>query len=152
MENVIESFTASCYNKQPVFSRPAHKKIVTDSLKFLVDSGRIRLYGFVIMPTSISVVWSKKEEWGDKNIYQVFLKYTAQRIKHNIKTNHRQDLEHFRSRRVDRIYQFWERKNQKVKISSYEDAMLELNFIHALPHEHLNFPYAELHLLVSGLL
>jgi len=77
MQNGIEFFTATCLNWTRVFEQNEYKAIITDSLRFLVEDKRICLYGFVIMPNHIHLLWTKQEEWLDKNVTQMFLKFTA---------------------------------------------------------------------------
>ncbi|MCK7558796.1 hypothetical protein MKQ70_28960 [Chitinophaga sedimenti] len=156
MERTLESFTAFCYQRLPILSRSEHKKIILDSLKFLVTSERILLYGFVIMPNYIKILWSRQDEWNEKNVQQIFLKFTAQRMKHFLKTNHRDELELYRSNRTDRLYQFWERKNAKKQIQLYADACAELALIHIAPCDVLkypspqNYPYSSARFYTTG--
>ena len=81
MDNGIEFFTATCLNWQPLLLPDERKEIVMKSLKFLVNDKRIWLYGFVIMPNHIHLMWCKQNNWVEKSVMQMFLKYTAQQIK-----------------------------------------------------------------------
>ena len=76
----MEFFTANCLNFQPLIKSDKRKDIMMDSLKFLVEDGRIWLYAFVLMPNHIHLLWNKQDKWIEKNIKQMFLKYTAQQI------------------------------------------------------------------------
>jgi REP element-mobilizing transposase RayT len=80
MEPGIEFFTATCLNWQPLLREDSRKTIVLDSLKFLVEDGRIWLYGFVIMPNHVHLLWCKRDKWVDKNIQQMFLKYCLRSV------------------------------------------------------------------------
>ena len=35
------------------------KKIIVSSLQFLVNDRRVKVYGFVIMPNHIHIIWQK---------------------------------------------------------------------------------------------
>ncbi|WP_295126543.1 transposase [uncultured Chitinophaga sp.] len=133
MTNIVELSTMCCYKQQALLTRPEHKKIIINSLKFLVKEKRIVLYGFVIMPRYVQVLWQKQDEWKDKNVQQMFSKYTAQKIKHYLKSENLPELESFRSNRTDRIYQFWERNGSKKIILTYQEAQSELMFMHIAP-------------------
>lgn len=150
MENNLEVFTAHCYRQSPLLSRIEHKKIIIDSLQFHVQQSRIRLYGFVIMPTYIRIIWQKREGWEDRNVRQTFLKYTAQMMKHSLKSKHRKELEKYRSHRTDRIYQFWERNNPVTIVCTYEEAMSELALLHIAPCHPVLRPMPENYLYSSA--
>jgi putative transposase len=128
----IEFFTATCLNWQNLLCTDAHKQIVLDSLKFLVNDKRIWLYGYVIMPNHVHILWCKQSDWLDKNIQQHFTKYTAQQLKFSLlKTG--TDMSFYRSTQNDREYQFWERRPYKATM--YNRTVLEekLDYIHQNP-------------------
>ena len=93
-----------------LLARDEHKQIVIDSLKFLVEDNRIWLYGFVLMPNHIHLMWRKKDQWLGKNVQQMFLKYTAQQIKFSLMDRNDSVLEYYRSTQKDREFHFWERR------------------------------------------
>jgi putative transposase len=133
MQNGIEFFTATCLNWQNLLEPEKHKQIVMDSLKFLVEDKRIWLYGFVLMPNHIHLLWCKQDAWLERNIQQMFLKYTAQQIKFNLKDNGSPELENYRSSQRDREYHFWERRAYKATMYNREVAAQKLTYIHNNP-------------------
>ncbi len=134
MSSDIEFFTATCLNWQHLLSDDTRKRIVVNSLKFLVEDKRIWLYGFVIMPNHIHILWSKRDEWVNKNIQLSFIKYTAQQLKfHLTDTNAVKELEHYRSTQADRAYQFWERRPWKARMPDRETIAEKLHYIHLNP-------------------
>ncbi len=61
----------------PVFSQPEAANIVLDSWRYLVENGRIELYGYVIMENHLHLIASSKnlsKEIGD------FKSFTARKI------------------------------------------------------------------------
>jgi REP element-mobilizing transposase RayT len=80
----IEFFTATCLKWQNLLNDIKHKEIILDSLAFLVHEQRIWLYGYVIMPNHLHIIWRKQDNWIEKNVQQQFLKFTAQQIKFNL--------------------------------------------------------------------
>ena len=68
MTSSIEFFTVTCLNWQNLLAREKHVEIVLSSLKFLVDENRIWLYGYVLMPNHLHILWRKQDLWLDKNI------------------------------------------------------------------------------------
>ena len=110
MESGIEFFTATCNNWQLLLQPDKHKQLIMDSLRFLVEDKRIWLYGFVIMPNHIHLLWRKQDAWFNKNIQQIFLKFTAQQLKFSLMDNNPEALAGYKSTQGDRDYHFWERR------------------------------------------
>src|SRR5699024_9284709 len=103
MDNEMCFFTATCLNWQNLLQEDRHKQIVMESLQFLTENKRIWLYGFVIMPNHIHLLWRKQDAWAGKDIQQIFLKYTAQQIKFSLKDGGQsEELKQYESTQADR--------------------------------------------------
>ena len=129
----LEFFTATCLNWQPFLAEVAHKEIVVGSLEFLVREERIWLYGYVIMPNHLHLLWRKQDEWIDKSIQQQFLKYTAQKIKFNLLEHFPGELAKYRSTQSDREYHFWERRPYKATMFNRSVCEQKLDYMHNNP-------------------
>ncbi|MDA0194535.1 MAG: transposase [Bacteroidetes bacterium] len=129
----IEFFTATCLNWQPLLVPDERKDIVMDSLKFMVQDNRIWLYAFVIMPNHIHLIWRRRDDWINKNIEQMFLKFTAQQIKFRLVETAPEELELYRSTQTDRKYHFWERRPFKATMYNRKVANQKLEYIHYNP-------------------
>ena len=131
---IMEFVTATCLNWNHLLGTDDRKNIIIDSLRFLVNEGRISVYGFVIMPNHLHILWARKPEWEDKNIEQSFLKYTAQQLKFYLKDKgHLDELERYRSTQADRQYHFWERRPWQARIPTRNIAEQKLHYIHMNP-------------------
>ncbi len=133
MYNGIEFCTAACLNWQPLLRHDERKDIVMNSLKFLVDDKRIWLYGFVLMPNHLQLMWCKQDEWAGKSVTQMFLKYTAQQIKFGMLNRHTDELENYRSTQADRQYHFWERRSYPASIFNRKVASQKIDYMHYNP-------------------
>ncbi len=133
MENAIRFFTATCLNWQHLLERDKHKEIVLESLRFMVKDSRIWVYGFVIMPNHIHILWRNYDEWNHKNTAQILLKYTAQQIKFNLQANHPEELELYKSTQKDREYHFWERRPYAAEMHNRKVLEQKLDYIHLNP-------------------
>jgi putative transposase len=130
----IEFFTATCLNWNNLLTEDKRKDIIIDSMRFLVNDKRIWLYGFVIMPNHIHLLWSKQDEWLKKNIQLSFMKYTAQQLKfHLLDTGATEELALHKSTQADREYQFWERRPWKARMPDRETIEQKLHYIHINP-------------------
>jgi REP element-mobilizing transposase RayT len=132
MHQGIEFFTATCLNWQTLLIADTHKQIILDSLKFLVDDKRIWLYGYVIMPNHIHILWCKQPEWLDKNVQQHFSKFTAQQLKFSLLSN-KDNISNYKSTQNDREYQFWERRPHKATMYNRETLEEKLDYVHNNP-------------------
>ncbi len=86
-----------------------YKYIVVESLKFLVESKRIKLFAFELMENHLHLIWQMIGGVKPADVQRDFLKYTAQQIKKDLVKNHKAVLEQFKVGAKDRQYQFWER-------------------------------------------
>ena len=50
-------FTATILEWKHLLANDTYKDIIISSLKFLVNDGRVIIYGFVIMPNHIHLIW-----------------------------------------------------------------------------------------------
>ena len=129
----MQFFTATCLYWQMLLARDEHKQIVMNSLKFLVEDSRIWLYGFVLMPNHIHLMWRKKDQWLGKNVQQMFLKYTAQQIKFSLADRNDSNLEYYRRAQKDRKYHFWERRAYAATMHNRLVAKQKIDYIHRNP-------------------
>jgi putative transposase len=129
----LEFFTATCLNWQPLLAEVRHKEIILESLNFLVKDKRIWLYGYVIMPNHVHILWRKQDQWLEKSIQQQFLKFTAQKIKFNLLEHFPDQLENYRSTQADRAYHFWERRPYKAMMFNRAVCEQKLDYLHNNP-------------------
>ena len=133
MEKGMEFYTATCLNWQPLLDDDTSKNIIMDSLKFLVEDKRIWLYGFVVMPNHIHLLWSKQEAYIAKNVQRRFMTYTAQQLKFKLLDANSTQLGNYKSTQEDREYQFWERRPYKATMYNRSAAEQKLEYIHQNP-------------------
>lgn len=126
-------FTASIYKWKNLLLETNHKNIIIDSLKYLVNQKRIKLYAFVIMPNHIHLIWQMCNDHKKEDVQRDFLKYTAQMMKFNLKVHYPINLEEYKVNQKGRAYQFWQ--NRPLSIELYSESVFEqkLDYIHNNP-------------------
>lgn len=129
----IEFFTATCLNWQPLIRPDDRKDILMNSLKFMVDQKRIWVYGFVIMPNHVHIMWRRQDDWINKSTEQMFLKFTAQQIKFRLIDSKSHELERYKSTQSDREYHFWERRPYKATMYNRDVAKQKIDYMHRNP-------------------
>ena len=129
----IKFFTATILEWKSLLQSDKYKLIIVDSLKFLVEKKRIWLYGFVIMPNHLHLLWRMQEEFNESDVQRDFLKFTAQRMKLDLLTNDPIELEKYRVHAKDREFQFWERRPHSSRMYNRKVLEQKLDYIHNNP-------------------
>ena len=133
MEDYILFFTATIHDWKPLLKPDKHKRIIIESLEFLVSNNRIFLYGFVIMPNHIHLLWRMQEGHKLKDVQRDFLKFTAQQLKFQLLDTSSKMLTHFRKDGSDREYQFWKRNSYNIRMYNRKVFEQKLDYIHLNP-------------------
>jgi putative transposase len=74
-------FTATILQWKPLLKNDSFKDIVIESLRFLKNEKSIVVYGFVITPNHIHLIWQIQDGYKQDKIQLRFLKFTAQQIR-----------------------------------------------------------------------
>lgn len=129
----MEHFSASCRHGTLLFQDDHHKQIMLNSLAFMALNQRIWLYGFVILEDEIHLLWEKQPDWQGKNIRQMLLKFTAQQIKHHLRSIRSKELDRYKCLRHDRLFQFWEPSSSGIPVPDEHTAAEKLQQMHEAP-------------------
>src|SRR3954452_2757041 len=73
--------TATILEWKHLLKEDLFKDVIISSLQFLHKQGSIVVYGFVIMPNHMHIIWQIQDGYVKENIQMRFLKYTAQQMK-----------------------------------------------------------------------
>ena len=126
-------FTATILEWKPLLQLTVCKEIIINSLKFLSTENKITVFGFVIMPNHLHVIWQISNHIDKIKLQQSFKKYTAQMMLKELRNNHVEKLKMFQVNAADRKYQVWERNSLSIEIRSNEVMFQKLNYIHQNP-------------------
>src|SRR5690349_9465781 len=126
-------FTASIKGVYQLLQHEKYKDIIVNSLRFLVEDKRIKLYAFVIMSNHIHLIWQMQPLIHPQHVQRDFLKYTAQKIKADLQKNHPAVLDYFRSDADDRYYQFWKRRSLSIELRTHKVYIQKLDYVHWNP-------------------
>jgi len=131
--NEVYFWTSTIYQWKHLLKPDKYKQILTDSISNLCERGKIKVYGFVIMPNHIHLLWEMIEMNGKEMPYASFQKYTAHSIQTDLKTNHPNVLNYFKVDEKERFYRFWQRDPLAIPILSREMAEQKLDYMHLNP-------------------
>ena len=130
-------FTATILEWKHLLAIDEMKAIIISSLNFLVEDGRVVIYGFVVMPNHVHIIWQIQDTHEKAKVQQSFLKYTAQQMKFGLLRTADNEIESFKVKAGDREYQFWERKPLSIDLWSRPVFLQKLNYLHNNPtHPH----------------
>lgn len=129
----ITFFTATILEWKHLLKPDKYKQIIVDSLRYLVEQKRVKVYAFVIMPNHLHLLWKMEEPHKREDVQRDFLKYTAQQIKCDLLKYHPLVLERFRVNAKDRQYQLWERNPLSIYCYSVAVTEQKLDYIHNNP-------------------
>lgn len=137
MPNIVteypQFFTATNHEWKFLLDNDRCKKIIIDSLRFLVNNKRIRLFGFVIMSNHIHLIWQMQPGIHPANVQRDFLKFTAQQIKFCLIEHNPKWLSTFYVNKADRMFQFWKRNPMSIELRTHSVFLQKLRYIHLNP-------------------
>lgn len=131
--NICYFYTDTIYQFHPLLKDDIIKSIIIDSWNYLAPKGLIEIYGYVIMPNHIHLLWNMLETNGKESPAGSFAKHTAHQFKKHLSATNKKMLELFRSDKIDRSYQFWKRDPLAIPVSTEEILIQKLNYIHSNP-------------------
>ncbi|WP_202552423.1 transposase [Ginsengibacter hankyongi] len=126
-------WTATINNWQHLLLKDNYKNVIINSLTYLSDSGKIDVFGFVIMPNHIHLIWRINKMNGKETSQGSFLKYTAHEFKKILKTDMDKSLASYAVNAHNKGYEFWKRDSLAVNLFSKEIAYQKLDYTHYNP-------------------
>ena len=107
--------------------------VVINSLQYLVNNNLVRIYGYIIMPNRIHLLWYMLEQNGKESPAGSFAKFTAHQFKKYLAGIKTSKLSMYKSEKDDRQYQFWKRDPLAIPISTDDILIDKLSYIHNNP-------------------
>jgi len=135
----IYFYTATILDWKHLLRPDKFKQIVLDSITHLIQKEKVKVYGFVIMPNHIHLIWENLTMNGKEKPHASFMKFTGHRFLEELSVNDPLLLEQFKVDKDSRKHQFWQRNALPIRL--YDRKILEqkLNYIHLNPlQEHWN--------------
>ena len=116
-----------------------YKEIIIESLKYLSELKKIDVFGFVIMPNHVHLIWRINELNGKETSQGSFQKFTAHEFKKRLKLQNPIFLDKFKVDAINKIYEFWKRDPLAIELYTKGVAYQKLDYIHNNPlAEHWN--------------
>ncbi|MFM2196213.1 MAG: hypothetical protein RL092_1813, partial [Bacteroidota bacterium] len=126
-------YTATILEWKFLLHNDLFKNIVIQSLKYLVENKKIKLYAYVIMSNHIHLIWQALPENDPLKIKHSFMIYTAQHMKMELLKNNQRFAQEFKVDKKDRVYQFWKRNAMTFELFTEKILSQKMNYIHNNP-------------------
>jgi REP element-mobilizing transposase RayT len=107
------------------------KDLIIGSLEHLSNAGKIDVFGFVIMPNHIHLIWRLNALNGKEMPHSSLLKFTAHHFRKRLEKT--QSLAPFYVDATNKKYEFWQRDSLAVHLYSKKVAFQKLDYLHANP-------------------
>ena len=133
-------WTATINKWQRLLNNDEYKSVVVSSLEYLSNMGKVDVFGFVIMPNHIHLIWRTNELNGHETAQGSFLKFTAHEFKKMLNREGGSKLKNYEINAANKKYEFWQRDSLAVHVYTQEVAYQKLDYIHYNPcvgHWHL---------------
>lgn len=125
--------TITNLNWLPLLQHDQHKQIVLSALRTRVVNEEVSVYGLVIMPNHLHLIWQFHDGIIRSDFQRDFLKYTAKGIIERMKETQDNLLEKCIVNAMDRKIQIWERNSLHFEIYSEKVLLQKLNYLHNNP-------------------
>ena len=126
-----ELITITCYDWLPLIKRTEEKEIIINSLRYLCQQKKIRIYAFVLMDNHFHLIWRIRQGYKYSDVQRDFLKHTAKQIIKNIQAaEDKNTLEKIAVNLKDRKFQIWQRNSLSIELRSKKVFDQKLKYIH----------------------
>lgn len=131
--NKIYFWTITINGWNHLLKNKENKLIIISSLQWLVQNKLVEIYGYVVMPNHIHLLWQQLEMNGKEFPKNSFEKFTAKQLVAKMKQENNNELKKYQVEASDRKHNIWLRDPLAVWIYSKEMAAQKLDYIHFNP-------------------
>ena len=130
----IYFWTATINGWQRLLHPDNYKDEIIGSLRTLSDRGKIDVFGFVVMPNHMHLIWRIKELNGKETPQGSLLKFTAHRFKKlMIYDGGYGALQPYSVDEHNKFYEFWQRDSLAIPLFTWPVAFQKLAYLHNNP-------------------
>lgn len=137
--NEIYFWTDTIKDWKDLLKDDLYKTIILDCWRELVNRNKIIIYGFVIMPNHLHILWEMIEMNGKEMAYASFNKFTSHQFLESLRSKKTSSFSDYTENDGERKHRFWQRDPLAVCIGSKEVFEQKLDYTHFNPlQEHWN--------------
>jgi putative transposase len=137
--NEVYFWTDTIKNWKDLLRDDSYKIIILNCWRELVNRKKIAIYGFVIMPNHLHIVWEMVEKNGKEMPYASFNKFTSHQFLETLRVKNASSLSGYSENDLERKHRFWQRDPLAIYMDSKTKTEQKLDYIHLNPlQEHWN--------------
>lgn len=156
--NKLYFYTATIHQWQTLIRDFKLEPIFLDSLSYLQQKGCIKVYGFVIMPNHIHLLWQLVKNNGKESPVASLMKFTAHRFEQVLGEKAPDALRNYRVNDLSRQFRFWQSAPDWFLLRLIPTIEQKLHYIHYNPMQEkwrlsdraIDYPYSSLRFYVEG--
>lgn len=132
--NNVYFWTATINKWYALLAPDVFKEVIISSLRNLTEREKIEVFGFVIMPNHIHLIWRILDMNGKETPQGSLLKYTAHQFKKMILEQTGADgLSPYAVQAANKSFEFWQRDSLAIKLFNRQIAFQKLDYTHRNP-------------------
>jgi putative transposase len=122
------------FSWRPLIKQFNFESIIVDSLSNLHAKACVKVYGFVIMPNHIHLIWELKRHNGKESAAASLMKFTAKQFQKGLKASTPSMLEEYKVEGDNsRNYNFWQPNPDWFLLHTTKTIEQKLHYIHTNP-------------------
>lgn len=126
-------WTATISKWQHLLKEDQFKITIVECLSYLSVQNKIKVYGFVIMPNHVHIIWEMVEPNGKEKPYESFLKFTSHQFQKILHRTNPNELCNYLVDESTRKHRYWKRDSLAVKMLSRDMLQQKLEYLHNNP-------------------
>jgi REP element-mobilizing transposase RayT len=128
----IYFWTATIHQWQHLLLDDRYKEVIVGSLEYLSAALKVDVFGFVIMPNHVHVIWRMLAQNGSELPHASLLKYTAHQFKKMLVADGGA-LASYAVEANNKSHEFWQRDSLAVPLYTKTMAYQKLDYLHQNP-------------------
>jgi putative transposase len=129
--NKIYFFTATIHKWYPLLLQEGNQELIVRYLKKLCEDGLLTVYGFVLMPNHIHLIWQQNKLNGKETPQGSLLKYTAHEFLKKLKAFGQSKM--YELNAANKKHEIWQRDSLSIELYSKKVALQKLDYIYFIP-------------------
>ena len=126
-------YTATIKDWRPTIKENNFETIILDSLAFLSSRKLIQVFGLVIMPNHVHLIWEMMQMNNNETPVASFMKFTSHQFLLRLRQKDKLTLQPYEVDWISRKHNFWQKDSLAIELYSESVFLQKLHYIHNNP-------------------
>ena len=131
--NEVYFWTTTIHQWQHLLKPEENKIIIINTLQWLVQKKLVKIYGYVIMPNRLHLMWEQLSMNGKELPKNSFEKFTAKSLINKLQATAGGSLKSYSVSAQDRRYNIWQIDPLAILVFNKQMAAQKLDYLHLNP-------------------